>query len=626
MKSVKQWLNKSDSDQSAPLDANHAKESFNKDANQSANNHQNNSHSHNKPRQNHPSSQSDQQNSNSSNSPKSKAPLRVYPLGGFEQVGRNCFVIEVDQDIFIIDLGLQFPEEDMLGIDYLIPDISSLKGKEHRIKAILFTHGHLDHIGAVQHLLPDLKYAPCYGTKLTIAMIKKRLDEEKLTTHAKLQPVNYGQQLKFGGTTVEFLKVTHSIPDSAAIALHTPYGTLVHTGDFKFDLLPKNEDPADFQSLAALGQKGVLAVIADSTNARIPGHSKSESAIFDTLGGLIDNAKGRVIISTFSSLLSRIQMVVDQAKQHNRKIFVAGRSMVTNIEIAQNLGYLKAPRGMIRKVGPGMNKIPDKEVIIITTGSQGEERAGLARIGLGTHRQIEVKRGDTVILSSSPIPGNQRAVSKVLNNLEIKGAIVQTNDEFALHTTGHGYQQDILLMHRLLKPKHIIPEHGEPSMRSAHAGLARRLGYADNQIHLIINGEILEFDHQGNARKSKQKLDFKDVIIDGRGSAGEGQRVMNDRTIMSKAGMITVVMKIYSDSKRMIGNPDIISRGLIYGSEEQKITKEVIQRVKKAYEEAVGRGVTDRKELKKAVTGALYRYFDREINREPMVVPIFVEV
>lgn len=645
MKSVKQWLNGKDSDQSAPLDAQHPKESLKKDEHSPTSSHNN------QPKKQYPHKQSGgntykktsnhsrsrnsgnshphtktNNNSDSHSNSKSKAPLRVYPLGGFEQVGRNCFVVEVDQDIFIIDLGLQFPEEDMLGIDYLIPDISSLKGKEHRIKAILFTHGHLDHIGAVQHLLPDLKYAPCYGTKLTIAMIKKRLDEEKLTSHAKLQPVDYGQQLKFGATTVEFLKVTHSIPDSAAIALHTPYGTLVHTGDFKFDLLPKNEEPADFQSLAALGQKGVLAVIADSTNARIPGHSKSESAIFDTLGGLIDNAKGRIIISTFSSLLSRIQMVIDQAKQHNRKIFVAGRSMVTNIEIAQNLGYLKAPRGMIRKVGPGMNKIPDKELIIITTGSQGEERAGLARIGLGTHRQIEVKRGDTVILSSSPIPGNQRAVSKVLNNLELKGAIVQTNDEFALHTTGHGYQQDILLMHRLLKPKHIIPEHGEPSMRSAHAGLARRLGYADNQIHLIINGEILEFDHQGNARKSKQKLDFKDVIIDGRGSAGEGQRVMNDRTIMSKAGMITVIMKVYSDSKRLVGNPDIISRGLIYGSEEQKITKEVIQRVKKAYEEAISRGDTDRKDLKKAVTGALYRYFDREINREPMVVPIFVEV
>lgn len=555
-----------------------------------------------------------------------QSPLRVYPLGGFDQIGRNCFVIEVDQEIYIIDLGLQFPEEDMLGIDYLVPDISSLKGKEHRIKGVLFTHGHLDHIGAVQHLLPALKFPPCYGTKLTMAMVKKRLDEEKLTSQAKLQPVEYGQMLKLGTVQVEFLRVTHSIPDSAAIAIHTKYGTLLHTGDFKFDLTPMNEPPADFQRLAELGKKGVLATIADSTNALKPGNSMSEQEVSQTLYNLIRDAEGRVIISTFSSLLNRIQQVIDHAKTFDRKIFIAGRSMVTNVEIAQNLGYLKAPRGMIRKVGPGMDKVPDNKCIIITTGSQGEEMAGLARIGLGTHRHIAVKKGDTVILSSNPIIGNERAVAKVINNLQLQGAIVKTNQELALHTTGHGYANDIRLMHRLVQPRHIIPEHGEVQMRTGHATIAHGMGYQDNQVHLLSNGEILEFDHKGNARRSKQKLTFNDVIIDGRGSAGEGQRVMNDRKIMSKAGVIVILMKVYSDSKRLVGNPDIIARGLIYGSEQEKITKDVVQRVKKAYEEALSRGDTERKELKKAVTGALYRYFDREINREPMVMPVFVEV
>ena len=552
--------------------------------------------------------------------------LRIYPLGGFEQIGRNCMCIEVDGDIYIVDLGLQFPDEDMLGIDYLVPDISSLKGKENRIKGLLFTHGHLDHIGAVQHLLPQLHFPRCYGTKLTIAMVRKRLDEEKLTSKAQLTPVEYGEKIQMGKVSVEYLRVTHSIPDAAAIALHTPYGTIVHTGDFKFDLTPKNEPPADFQRLAELGKQGVLAIIADSTNATKSGTSMSESQISDTLFDLIRDAEGRVIVSTFSSLLNRIQQVIDHAKQFNRKVFVSGRSMLTNIEIAQNLGYIKAPRGMIRKVGPGMSKLPAKEVLIITTGSQGEENAGLARIGLGTHRQIAVERGDTIILSSNPIIGNERAVSKVINNLHLKGAIVKTNAELALHTTGHGHKNDLLMMHRLVHAKHVIPEHGEPYMRQAHADIAKSIGYQDNQIHMLINGEILEFDRQGNARKSKQKLTVNDVIIDGGGSVSEGQRVINDRKIMSEGGVISIVFRVYTDSKRLVGNPNIITRGLIYGSEEQETTVEIVKTAKKAYEDALDRGEVDRKALKRAITGAMYRYFDRKLNREPMIVPIIVEV
>jgi len=553
-------------------------------------------------------------------------PLRVYPLGGFEQIGRNCLVIEVDNDIYLIDLGLQFAEADMLGIDYLIPDISYLRGKENRIKGIFFTHGHLDHIGAVQHLLPKLHFPPCFGTKLTMAFIKKRLDEEKITAKATLNIVPYGNKIRTGKVEVEFIKVTHSIPDAAAIAVHTPYGTIVHTGDFKFDLTPMNEDPADFQRLAALGKSGVLAIVADSTNATKPGFSKSEAEISETLHGLLRDAKGRVIISTFSSLLNRVQQVVDHARLFNRKVFISGRSMETNIEIAQNLGYLKAPRGMIRKVGPGMDKLPDREVLIITTGSQGESMAGLARIGLGTHRHIAVKKGDTVILSSNPIIGNERAISKVINNLYLQGATVKTNAELSLHTTGHGQQSDLLLMHRLVRAQHVIPEHGEPHMRAAHTELARKIGYLDNHIHDLNNGEMLEFDTQGNARRSKQKLTLQDVIIDGYGTAGEGQRVMDDRKIMSENGVITILLRAYADSKRLVGDPDVLSRGLIYGSEQVGITKDVTQIAKKAYEEALGHGDTGRKELKHAVSGALFRFFDRKLNRRPMIIPIIVEV
>jgi len=556
----------------------------------------------------------------------SKARVRAYPLGGFEQVGRNCFVVEVDEDIYIIDLGLQFPEEDMLGIDYLIPDITALKGRENKIKAVLFTHGHLDHIGAAQHLLPALHFPPCFGTRLTMAMVKKRLEEDHLTSKVQLNTVNFREKIRIGNIEVEFLRVTHSIPDSAAIALHTPAGIIVHTGDFKFDLTPMNEEPADFHRLAQLGDTGVLAIIADSTNSQKPGNSKSEREISQTLRGLIREADGRVIISTFSSLLNRIAQVIDHAREFDRKVFISGRSMETNIEIAQQLGYIKAPRGMIRKASPAMDKLPDREVLILTTGSQGEEQAGLARMGLGIHRNVVVKKGDTVILSSNPIVGNERAVAKVVNNLHLKGAHVKTNAELALHTTGHGYQNDILLMHRLVRARHIIPEHGEPHMKTAHADLGRSIGYQDNQLHLLLNGEILEFDADGSARRSKQKHIFNDVIIDGRGAAGEGQRILNDRKIMSTGGMIIVLFRAYAESKRLVADPEVMSRGLIYGSEFQTITKEVTATSRKAYEEQIARGETDRKAIKSAIIGALYRYFDRALDREPMVIPIIVEV
>lgn len=552
--------------------------------------------------------------------------LKIYPLGGFEEVGRNCLVIDVDNDLYIIDLGLQFPEEDMPGIDYLIPDLSALRGKEQRIRAVIFTHGHLDHIGAVQHVIQQLRFPPCYGTKLTMAFVKKRLDEEKLTSKAKLNTSAFGQKIVLGQVTIEFLRVTHSIPDSAAVAVHTPYGTIVHTGDFKFDLTPMNEPPADFQRLAELGDAGVLAIIADSTNATKPGNALSEKAISETLYHLMRDAKGRLIVSTFSSLLNRLQQVIEHAKKLNRKVFVSGRSMEENIDIACQLGYIDAPRGLIRKVGPGMEKLPDREVIILTTGSQGEERASLARMGLGTHQHVRVKKGDTVILSSNPIIGNERAVSKVVNNLNLLGARVFTNQELALHTTGHGYQNDILLMHRLVRAKHVIPEHGEPYMRAAHADLVRGIGYEDNKIHLLTNGEILEFDAQGNARRSKHRLPANDIIIDGRGAGGDGQRILDDRLMMSKAGMFIATLKVYADSMRLVSDPLLLSRGLIYGSEQAEIHAQATQVIRKAYEEAIARGEKSISNLKREITSALWRFFSKKLDREPMIVPIIIEV
>lgn len=555
--------------------------------------------------------------------------VRILPLGGFEEVGRNCMVIQVNQDLFIIDMGLQFPEEDMLGVDYVIPDISFLKGKEKYIKGILFTHGHLDHVGAAQHLLPQLNFPPCFGTKLTMGFLKKRLDETKLASKAKLNNVEYGKKYRLGSIDVEFFRVTHSIPDSAGVAIHTPIGTIIHTGDFKFDFTPVNEPPADFTRIARMGDDGVLAILADSTNATMPGRSMSEKTIGETLNRIIKDAEGRLIISTFSSLLNRIQQIIDAAKACNRKVFVAGRSMITNIEIAQNLGYLNAPRGMIRKVGPAMNKLRDSEILLLATGSQGEERAGLARIGLGVHRDISIKKGDTVVLSSNPIIGNARAVATMINNLHLKGAKVITNDILDVHTTGHGYQEDILLMHRLVKAKHVIPEHGEPYMRSAHAELVRGIGYEENQVHLLNNGEVLEFDAKGDARKSKHRVLANDVIIDGLGSSqeGEGKRVLADRKRLASSGVVIASLRTYKESGRLVADPDILSRGFIYGSELTEVTSEAAKIARKTYEEerAMG-GAKDRNAYKKAIQAALHRYFRRKLDREPMVVPVIVEV
>lgn len=556
----------------------------------------------------------------------SRTIIRIVPLGGFEEVGRNCLVVQVGQDLFLIDLGLQFPEEDMLGIDYLIPDVSFLRGKEQFIRGVLFTHGHLDHIGAAQHLLPQLHFPPCFGTKLTMGFVRKRLDEKGLTSQAKLNTVEFGKRFRLGSIEVEFFRVTHSIPDSAGIALHTPLGTIIHTGDFKFDLTPVNEPPVDFAHIAEMGKNGVLAIIADSTNATKPGRAMSERTIAGTITNLIAEATGRIIISTFSSRLNRIHQIIDAAKEHNRKIFVVGRSMVENIEIAQNLGYLPIPRGLLRHANPAMNKLPDREVLILTTGSQGEEMASLSRIGLGTHRDVAIKKGDTVILSSNPIIGNARAVATMINNLHLKGARVLTNDIFDLHTTGHGYQEDLLLMHRLACARHVIPEHGEPYMRSAHADLVRSIGYAENCVHLLCNGEILEFDSSGNARKSKHRITANDVVVDGLGGSSEGQRVLTDRKQLSSAGIVIVAYRAYKDSLRLVSDPDILSRGFIYGSELNEITREAAQVARKAYEEARAQGEKERKGFKKAIAAALHRYFRRKLNREPMIVPLLMEV
>lgn len=552
--------------------------------------------------------------------------LRVYPLGGFEEVGKNMTVFETRKDIVIIDMGMQFPEEDMYGIDYVIPDVSALEGKANKIRGVLITHGHLDHIGAVQHLLPKLNFPKVYATPLTRGLIEKRLKEAHLLEKSKIQTISASDKLHLGDFEAEFFRVNHSIPDCVGIALNTPAGLIIHTGDFKFDFTPSDQKPADFGKIASFGNRNVLALFSDSTNATEPGHTVSEKVVEAELDRIIEKAKGRVIVATFSSLIGRVDQVIQSGIKHNRKIFLSGRSMEDNVEIASNLGHIKTPRGTIRKLDQ-LKSVPDRQALVITTGSQGEEMSALTRISLGTHSKIKIKPGDTVILSSSPIIGNEKAIVTVINNLIKQGAHVVTNRNLDVHTSGHGKQGDLKLMLSLVRPRFLIPIHGELHMRAAHRDLAEELGIQEKNIALIDNGEILEF-FDGKMRKSKSKFTVNNIMIDGHGVGDDAGLVQRERQVMSEAGMVVVMLKIIETGK-LISDPVVISKGFLYPKEGKDIFNEVAQAAKKAYVEQFGKVAKfDNKSeyiLREAVRRNCAKTIRKRINREPLILPILVQ-
>ena len=552
--------------------------------------------------------------------------LRVYPLGGFEEVGKNMTVFETQNDIVIIDMGLQFPEENMYGIDYVIPDISSLEPKKNKIRGILITHGHLDHIGAVQHLLPKLNFPKVYATPLTRGLIEKRIKEAHLLDKTKIQTILPNDKLHLGDFEAEFFRVNHSIPDCVGIALSTPAGLIIHTGDFKFDFTPSDQKPADFGKIASLGNRNVLALFSDSTNATEPGHTVSEKVIEAELDRVIEKAKGRVIVATFSSLIGRIDQVIQSALKHNRKVFLSGRSMEDNVEIASNLGYIKTPRGSIRKLDQ-LKSVPDRQAMLVTTGSQGEEMSALTRISLGTHQKIKIKPGDTVILSSSPIIGNEKAIVTVINNLIRLGAHVVTNRNLDVHTSGHGKQGDLKLMISLVRPRYLVPIHGELHMRAAHRDIAGELGIPEKDVALIDNGEILEF-FDGKMRKSKSKITVNNIMIDGHGIGDDASLVQRERQTMSQSGMVIIMLKVIETGK-LIADPIVISKGFLYAKEGKDIFSEVSQAAKKAYTEQFAKiGKMDNKAeyiLREAVRHNCSKTIRKRINREPLILPILVQ-
>lgn len=551
--------------------------------------------------------------------------LRVIPLGGLDEVGKNMMVFEFDRDIVIVDMGLQFPEEDMLGIDYVIPDVSYLMNKLDRIRGVLITHGHLDHIGALPYLLPKLNFPPVFSGKLTVGLMQKRLEEFGLKQKAKLHVVDPAKQFRLGNFIVDWFRVNHSIPDSMGLILRTPAGTVVHTGDFKFDYTPVFQAPADFAKIASLGSQNVIALFSDSTNALKHGHTISEKKIGENLDDLIKGAHGRIIIASFSSLIGRIQQVINSAVKYGRKVFISGRSMADNIAVAQQLQFLKVPPGILHPINK-LGKTKDEHALILSTGSQGEAVSALARVALGDHPHLSIKRGDTVVLSSSPIPGNERSIFTVINNLVRLGAHVIFNQVMDIHTSGHGYVEELKLMISLVKPKYLVPQHGELFMRQAHAEIGRSLGMADKNVVIVENGDVLEIAN-GELRKGAERVTANYVMIDGKGVGDVGAQIIMDRQVMAENGVLIVLFTADAKTKKLLRDPEVISRGFIYMKESQEIVNETMALSKKAYEEAVERMKNAKRgELKAYIRGCLDRFSHRKIERHPLILPIIVEI
>jgi ribonuclease J len=559
----------------------------------------------------------------------SKNTLKVIPLGGIEEVGENMTVLEYGDDILVIDMGLGFPDETMPGIDYIIPNTKYLEDNKKRIRGVIITHGHLDHIGAIPYIMPKIGDPPIYTMKLTGELIKKRLEEFHLLGRSQIHELNKDDVLTLGNFRIRFFRINHNIPDGVGLAINTPNGLLVYATDWKFDHTPVDGRPTEFDKLAKFGGEGVALLMSDSTNAEKPGYSMSEKTLGDTIDRIMTDAKGRVIFATFSTLISRVQQVIDAAHKSNRKIVITGRSLVNNVEICLATNYLKMPiKGMIIKMEQA-RKLPDNQVVILTTGSQGEEASALARIARSEHKTIEIKKGDTCVVSASPIPGNERAVSGILSNLARLGAKVLYQKILDIHTSGHAYQEDLKLMISLTKPKNFMPIHGEHHMLVAHAQLARDVGVAEENIFILDNGQMLEMAQTG-LHITEAKIPTGYVYVDGLGVGDVGEVVLRDRQVMSKDGMFVIIMTIDRKTSKLTQPPDIISRGFIYMKGSEDLLKEVKHEVRKVVE-SKGKGQEGMREpnwsfIRSEVRDQIGEFLFQRTERRPMVLPVVIEV
>lgn len=556
--------------------------------------------------------------------------LKVIVLGGLEEVGRNMTLFEYNQEIIIVDMGLQFPEEDMPGIDYIIPNISYLEDKKDWIKGIIITHAHMDHIGAIPHLIGDLGNPPMFMGKLTAGIVRKRVEEYKKCPSLNIQEVDDKSKLQLGKNfNIEFLRVNHSIPDCFAVVLNTPLGRVIHTGDFKIDYSPVNDQPADLNRIAQIGGEGVLLLLADSTDSTHPGYQISESSIGDEMDRILENINGRIIIGTFASQLSRIQKLFDLAQKHGRRIYLQGRAMADNVEIAHKIGYLKFnPRILIDNENE-LRRVPDNKIIIIGTGAQGESNAFLMRVVSGEHRTIRLKDGDTVVFSSSIIPGNERTVQTLMDMIVRQGARVINYEMMDVHAGGHAKQEDLKLMMRLLKPEYFMPIEGNHYMLRAHAELAEQVGMQKEKIFVADNGQVVEFKKindivKGALLETKVITDY--VMVDGLGVGDVSHIVLRDRRVMAEDGMIVIIATIDSKTGDPIGNPDIISRGFVYMKENRELIEKTRMKVKKIVKDHDPRAPIDDDYIKNKIRNDIGQFLFSQTKRRPMVLPVVIKV
>ena len=551
-----------------------------------------------------------------------KEKLKIIPLGGLQEIGKNITVFEYGDDIVIVDCGLAFPEDDMLGIDLVIPDFTYLEKNQDKIRGLVITHGHEDHIGAIPYLLQKIN-VPIYATKLTAGLISHKLEEHKLLKSTKLKIVNQGQTITLGKIRVEFIRSCHSIPDAVALAIHTPAGTVVHTGDFKIDYTPIDDERMDFGRLAELGNKGVLALMSDSTNSERKGYTMSESTVGEVFDKLFFNCTKRIVVATFASNVHRVQQIVNSAVANNRKIAVCGRSMINMISTAMELGYINVPENVFIDIDMIKN-YTDEQLVIITTGSQGETMSALTRMAAGEHKKVTITSNDLVIISANPIPGNEKYVAKVIDDLMKIGAEVVYSSLEAIHVSGHACQEEQKLMLSLVRPKYFIPVHGEYRQLIAHSETAKKVGIKPENIFLTTNGRILELNEDEAALTGT--VPFGKVMVDGLGVGDVGNIVLRDRQHLSQDGLIIVVMSMDSATGEIVAGPDVISRGFVYVRESENLMEDVKKMLREEVRKLEEHGVRDWSTIKSRLKDSLRDYIFAKTKRNPMILPIIMEV
>jgi len=548
------------------------------------------------------------------------AKVKIIPLGGLEQIGMNITAIEYEDSIIVIDCGLAFPSDDMLGIDLCIPDITYLKENIEKVKGFVITHGHEDHIGALPYILQQIN-VPVYGTKLTVALIENKLKEHNLVKTTKRKVVKHGQSINLGCFRIEFIKTNHSIADASALAIFTPAGILLHTGDFKIDYTPVFGESADLQRFAELGKKGVLALMCDSTNALRAGFTPSERTVGKTFDGIFSEHKNsRIIVATFASNVDRVQQIINSAYKYGRKVVVEGRSMVNVIGTASELGYIKIPEGTLIDIDH-LKNYPDEKTVLITTGSQGESMAALSRMASSIHKKVSIKPGDVVIFSSNPIPGNEKAVSKVINELSIKGAEVIFQDT---HVSGHACQEEIKLIYSLTHPKYALPVHGEYRHLMAQKGIAQSMGIPKENILLMSSGDVVELSE--DQCRVVDHVQAGAILVDGLGVGDVGNIVLRDRQNLAQNGIIIVVLTLEKYSNQLLAGPDIVSRGFVYVRESEDLLEEARHVVEEAVCDCLDRRVSDWGKIKNIIRDSLSDFLWKKMKRNPMILPIIMEV